>query len=656
MEPMNARGRPVFAMGLLLWGCSGGGGAATRFVAVNNALRAVGFSPHGQITAGSLPEHGSSRVRMQLDAGTCYTFVGIGGEGIVDLDLVVTDAQGREVAHDGAAEPGVAVRVCPESSGGYTVRLTAASGGGEYYVSAWTGGAGTQTAGRPGPTGLGTCQGPIPITTGQPISGDTRNAQNSLSGSCAAGEASEVVYSLTVERRTSVSMRLEASYDAALYVQQQCGRADSEVGCNDDERDSTHSRLDLSLDPGTYYVVVDGYDDNRGTYTLVVTTTEAPPTARVCADAAVIAAGQPTTGTTAGMSDTFQATCAAGARSPDRAYRFEVPAASRIRFLQETPSYDGALYVRRECANAATELACNDDWTDSRHSLLLMTLDPGSYYLYSDGYGNNAAGPYTITMDMAPAAGGGAAGDACADAVAMTGAGAFTGDTLTARDDLQGSCAPTQGGPDVVFRLDVTRRSRARLSLEQSEITGGIVYVQRRCGDRASEVACGRGSLDTVLAPGSHFIVVDSAAPDAFGRFRLNAQLEDVAALERSCQRARVIQPGHAITGATQTGGPDQFQASCGANARAPDAVYQLRLVRRSRVRLLLSASYDGVLYLRRGCTDRSTEIACNDDDTDAQHSRIETTLDAGTYFVFVDGYNERDAGNYTLDVTVSNP
>jgi hypothetical protein len=71
-------------------------------------------------------------------------------------------------------------------------------------------------------------------------------------------------------------------------------------------------------------------------------------------------------------------------------------------------------------------------------------------------------------------------------------------------------------------------------------------------------------------------------------------------------------------------------------------------------VRLSLATAYDGVLYLRGNCMDRASEIACNDDNPDQQHSLIEATLEPGTYYVFVDGYGNASHGTYTLDTTVT--
>ncbi len=115
----------------------------------------------------------------------------------------------------------------------------------------------------------------------------------------------------------------------------------------------------------------------------------------------------------------------------------------------------------------------------------------------------------------------------------------------------------------------------------------------------------------------------------------------------------------------TTTGAGDRFTTSCGGRQDAQassDRVHKLVLSARTRVRLLLTTpSWDGVLAIRKSCADVAPvatpqgrrvelEAACNNDFQDAQHAKIETTLEAGTYWVIVDGHQGRNEGAYTLE------
>jgi hypothetical protein len=258
--------------------------------------------------------------------------------------------------------------------------------------------------------------------------------------------------------------------------------------------------------------------------------------------------------------------------------------------------------------------------------------------------------------------GGNATGDDCSGPATSAIGQPMELDTFPAGDDFAGSCGG-QGAPDVVYQIDVQNRSRLRARLAESEFRGAM-YLRSQCGQSSSEIVCasssnrrGRVELDTNLQPGTYFLVVDGTGQDQFGAARAEVELEDLQALERACQQAPRIRPGRTITGDTGSSS-DRFQASCAGGARSNDLVYRLRLRRRRRVRVTSSQQYDGAIYIRRDCTDMSTEVACNDDRRpgDNRHSELEVTLDPGTYYVFMDGFSDRSQGSFTLDVDVSRP
>jgi hypothetical protein len=343
-------------------------------------------------------------------------------------------------------------------------------------------------------------------------------------------------------------------------------------------------------------------------------------------------------------------------------YTLDVAQPSRARFRMQS-SHDGVVYVRSDCASASSELACNDDFQDTRHSLTTATLQPGRYYVFADGYASmgspGAAGDYTLDVELAPSGGTGAAGDTCATAIPYQPGQPITADTMRFADDNAGSCGG-QGSPDVTYRLDLRSRTRVRASFGQDSEHPPVMYLQSTCGDARSEVAClsamSGGALDQTLNPGTYFLVVDGTDANAFGTASVSLQLDDLGALEQACRAAPMIRPGTQVRADT-TGSTDRFQASCGGQARSPDLIYRLQVRRRSLVRLSSEQTgWDGVVYLRRDCLDAVTELGCNDDAGDNRHSMVETILEPGTYFVFVDGYAEGNQGPFTLDVDISNP
>jgi hypothetical protein len=634
-------------------------------LSVHNAFEAIGLGQMGHVSEGSLAEGAVARFPMDLEA-QCYTFAAFAGDGARDIDLFVTDANNQRVAADTSHDQQATVQFCPSARGRYTVNVRMAAGGGTFALSSWRGsvrGAGAGAAVAQGDGEGGSCQNPLPLAIGQTVTGDTSRGRNNHNGSCAEGEAGEIVYALQVERRMLVTIAAEQDYDGALYLRSDCDDQESEVACNDDDQNTSHSRIAQVLEPGTYYVFADGYSDNEGSYTLTVTGADVPTPQEVCQNAPALTPGQAMSGQTSGDPDIFHAGCASGARGPDHVYRLDVQQESRVQIHQES-DYDGVLYVRRACAEQASEVACNDDAFDTQHSRINKILPPGTYYVFTDGFTGQSAGNFTMQADVVPVAGVGTQGDSCQDAVPLTPGQVMEGNTFPARDDVASPCGAATDGYDVVYRLDVQARSRVRLWFEDTDLQqNAVLYLTRGCAPNTpnANVACRAGAtsedgaLEAVVERGTYYVVVDSAAPREFGRFRLASRVEDLTALERACRAAPVLRNRQTVTGTTS--GDDRFHSSCAGSSRSPENLYRLVIRRRSMVRLALSttaSNYDPSLYLRRDCLDATTEVSCNDDAGDVQHSLIETTLEPGTYTVFVDGFSQRNAGPYSLEVTIT--
>jgi hypothetical protein len=194
---------------------------------------------------------------------------------------------------------------------------------------------------------------------------------------------------------------------------------------------------------------------------------------------------------------------------------------------------------------------------------------------------------------------------------------------------------------------------------------GNHVFVlTRSCTDRASELACGP-VIDEMLAPGLYYLAVDGATAGELGRFSFDFLARDVSGQESACKSAPTLALGKTITGTT-AGAGDRFTVSCAGREDAQasaDRIYKIVLPERSRIRLTLSTpAWDGVLAIRKSCIDpavsigagTNNEAACNNDFQDAHHSKVEATLDAGTYWVVVDGHAGKNEGAFTLDYALA--
>jgi hypothetical protein len=279
--------------------------------------------------------------------------------------------------------------------------------------------------------------------------------------------------------------------------------------------------------------------------------------------------------------------------------------------------------------------------------------------VFADGHVHDQAGAYTLQLDVAPPSGSGTTGDACDDAQPLAGAsGSVSGDTFAARDDVSGSCGGA-GAADALYRFDVPRRSRVVFSIENEE-SEHLLIVWKRCGDKGTEVACAR-SMDDVLAPGAYFIAVDGTGADKLGRFSLAWAQHDLTAQASACATVTSLAPGSKIEGST-IGASDKFLASCvsgDAGPSGPDRVYRITLAAHATVHLSLTATtFEPSLALRKSCVDvaggaAGAELECASEGDGAHHTTIDREVEAGTYYVVVDGQSPSDQGPFALEYRV---
>jgi hypothetical protein len=195
----------------------------------------------------------------------------------------------------------------------------------------------------------------------------------------------------------------------------------------------------------------------------------------------------------------------------------------------------------------------------------------------------------------------------------------------------------------------------ADVSLALKGVDGKEVARDDMIGPDASMRYCpdqpGKYELELSMAKGSGGYAV-SVWTGGVPTRRVEAAPQGALTVEGggSCEAPTILVAGQTYVGNTEDGRKME-EGSCG-NTNARELVYRLDLVERQRVSLDLRAEYDGVLYVRRGdCADPEAEVACNDDAPGGgRRSRVDEVLDAGTYYVFVDGYGEEE-GAFRLTV-----
>jgi len=113
------------------------------YVAQHMAMRRQQFAANmveaSPLRRGVLGQGQDQRFQAVLQAGNCYRVIGVGGDGIADLDLFIQDENGNTLAQDTATDnfPVLGLgddMVCPRWTGNFYIRALAYSGSGEYGV------------------------------------------------------------------------------------------------------------------------------------------------------------------------------------------------------------------------------------------------------------------------------------------------------------------------------------------------------------------------------------------------------------------------------------------------------------------------------------------------------------------------------------------
>ncbi|MEM6961588.1 MAG: hypothetical protein AAF550_07590 [Myxococcota bacterium] len=116
---------------------------------LDSEMRARGYEPIGTANRGSLEHNRDQNFSLNLEGGKCYAIVAVGDNRVRDLDLFVLDSSRREIDRDIETDARPIVRVCPEQSGAFTMRVRMHNGQGEFLYQPYRWPRGTR-----GPFGL----------------------------------------------------------------------------------------------------------------------------------------------------------------------------------------------------------------------------------------------------------------------------------------------------------------------------------------------------------------------------------------------------------------------------------------------------------------------------------------------------------------------
>ena len=241
----------------------------------------------------------------------------------------------------------------------------------------------------------------------------------------------------------------------------------------------------------------------------------------------------------------------------------------------------------------------------------------------------------------------------------------FMGKNLATDDHNAAGCAAV-GGPDAVYKIELTERSLIHARV-QAPFDAKLIVRKADCAN-GEVVYCGDAALDTnPLEPGSYYIWVDSEAANAKGNFTLEAwRTAAVLPGNDTCDSAQELIFGEASSvtvQATSIYSLDQYFANfChnpdpGAAEGGPDLVYKFTAPTGDPINITMSSEFTGKMYLTKGsCADENGIIlndfqSCSTTVGETESITVDTQA-GGEYYLFIEGVGEKQWGNFEFTVS----
>ncbi|MCX7808790.1 MAG: hypothetical protein N2515_09285, partial [Deltaproteobacteria bacterium] len=159
----------------------------SRFFTLHNAMAAMGMAQSGPVIQGKLAQGEEARVNLEVQPRSCLVFAAIGSSDVTNIDVIIQNENGQEIARDENASNQAVVRWCVNRPIRAQAIIRMVQGSGSYIAGVWASTSGSHRAHSPttttiGPakvqTGIerseqGTCTSPWPLRPGEKRRGST---------------------------------------------------------------------------------------------------------------------------------------------------------------------------------------------------------------------------------------------------------------------------------------------------------------------------------------------------------------------------------------------------------------------------------------------------------------------------------------------------
>ena len=508
------------------------------------------------------------------------------------------------------------------------------------------------------------CDDALDISAGGVFNVPTLGATGEYPLSCSESMGMrDVVFKLTLDRPRNVKLVASGLQPdgteelAVVAVQTACGDQASELQCAQSYPSDLRVR---SLPAGEYYVVV-ASAVGAGSVLLKVTFSDATdaPTNTTCAAAINVSGGGHFDGDFIDVGDSTDTSCES-AKLPDLYYKLTLTEESDLEVSAiGTENEAVTLALRRGCSADSEELRCQ---SDQRIVAYYHQLPPGDYVLIVEGPSSReiSFGLDVAILPPTPPP----VGDSCVAPEALKFGEMQTLSIVGMQDDTQSRCQG-RGASDVVLSFTLDEPQDLIVNVRGDDDMQVTMAIQTECGNELSERVCRDGtpvqSLVHALPAGQYFLVIDSYSATEVELMVEKRPPTPVTAvtLNDTCYNAVPIpETGGLFSGDTRGMQPDYV--NCAASPiLVSDVAFSLMLTSGKRVVARVETDTFDAMLMRFKAPESGEmlcagdAISCNDD-SDDHVPLLDELLPPGIYYYVITGYAADDAGEYTLDVSVS--
>lgn len=478
----------------------------------------------------------------------------------------------------------------------------------------------------------------------------------------------DVVAGLTVPsgppRRVDVRVTWPYGINA-VSLGKQCGVAAEEMACSTSRPNtSTGGQIAWlrahSVEPGVYPLLVYGSEDFTASITYELSDPTTPPSNETCGTAAPLKPNTPVKVPLVGATSDIPILCGSK-QSPDLVYRVDLDQAYDLRAFASPSDGIGAAIVsiRSEaCSEAQDELTCA---SGAFANAFVRKLGPGPVYIAVASAGNDVDLLVTLAPPTNPPA-----DESCQGSPPPLEINKDRWLDLTDHTDDHTFCSV--GYPDAVFSLPLKETSDVLLILKTSNVTSGTLSLAKNpCDPSTNLLACKSGYPSPMrtsvrgVPPGAYRVITELNKPTPAELTPLvrKSTAPVLIPFADTCEDAFLIPPeGGSFQGNTANVNAN-YSASCdqGNAVNSPDQMLRLELAEKKRVIFDMNGSaFSTLLDIRKGpdCPGKEVNLGCTIG-TLPQRSFLDLTLDPGSYFVQIDGFNG-SSGAWFLDVFVIDP